>query len=47
MNRAAFQKALENPLEGTDFSQLGRPYKGKVRDNYSGPDGVRTIIVTD
>jgi phosphoribosylaminoimidazole-succinocarboxamide synthase len=47
MIRAAFEKALEQPLEGTDFNQLGKPYKGKVRDNYSGPDGVRTIIVTD
>jgi len=47
MLRAAFEKALEQPLEGTDFPQLGKPYKGKVRDNYSGPDGVRTIIVSD
>ena len=47
MIRAAFQKALEQPLEGTDFPQLGKPYKGKVRDNYSAPDGVRTIIVSD
>jgi phosphoribosylaminoimidazole-succinocarboxamide synthase len=47
MTRAAFQKALQHPLEATDFSQLGSYYRGKVRDNYSGPDGVRTIIVTD
>jgi phosphoribosylaminoimidazole-succinocarboxamide synthase len=47
MTRAAFQKALEHPLEATDFSQLGAYYRGKVRDNYTGPDGVRTIVVTD
>ena len=47
MTRAAFERALSNPLEGTDFEELGTAYRGKVRDNYSGPDGVRTIIVTD
>ena len=47
MTRAAFQKALAHPLEATDFPELGTHYRGKVRDNYSGPDGVRTIIVTD
>jgi phosphoribosylaminoimidazole-succinocarboxamide synthase len=47
MTRAVFQKALQHPLESTDFGQLGKLYRGKVRDNYSGPDGVRTIIVSD
>ena len=47
MTRAAFQTALKDPLEATDFPQLGSYYRGKVRDNYSGKDGVRTIIVTD
>lgn len=47
MTRAVFQKALQHPLEATDFGQLGKLYRGKVRDNYSGPDGVRTIIVSD
>jgi phosphoribosylaminoimidazole-succinocarboxamide synthase len=47
MTRAAFQKVLKQPLEATDFPELGAYYRGKVRDNYSGPDGVRTIIVTD
>jgi phosphoribosylaminoimidazole-succinocarboxamide synthase len=47
MTRAAFQTALKDPLEATDFPELGRYYRGKVRENYSGPDGVRTIIVTD
>ncbi len=47
MNRAAFQTALRDPLEATDFPELGTYYRGKVRDNYSGKDGVRTIIVSD
>lgn len=33
-------------LKGTDFSQLGEKYEGKVRDNYS-KDGRRIIVVTD
>src|SRR5689334_5622870 len=47
MTRNAFEKALQYPLEGTDFPTLGKYYRGKVRDNYTGTDGVRTIIVTD
>ncbi len=33
-------------LRGTDFSQLGEKYEGKVRDNYS-KNGRRILIVTD
>jgi phosphoribosylaminoimidazole-succinocarboxamide synthase len=33
-------------LKGTDFSQLGEKYEGKVRDNYSS-EGRRIIVVTD
>lgn len=47
MNRSAFETALRQPLESTDFPQLGKFYRGKVRDNYTSSDGVRTIIVTD
>jgi phosphoribosylaminoimidazole-succinocarboxamide synthase len=47
MSRAVFEKALQLPLESTDFKELGQLYRGKVRDNYSGADGVRTIIVSD
>lgn len=43
----AFQKALEQPLERTDFDGFGRLYRGKVRDNYTHDDGTRTIIVSD
>jgi phosphoribosylaminoimidazole-succinocarboxamide synthase len=34
-------------LIGTDFPALGKKYEGKVRDNYSLPDGRRIIVVTD
>ncbi|MBD3360783.1 phosphoribosylaminoimidazolesuccinocarboxamide synthase [Candidatus Peregrinibacteria bacterium] len=33
-------------LKGTDFSDFGEKYEGKVRDNYS-KDDLRIIIVTD
>lgn len=39
--------ALGRTLERTDFPALGRKYEGKVRDNYSGPEGKRFIVVTD
>ena len=39
--------ALAHPLERTDFGKLGKKYEGKVRDNYSAPDGQRYIVVTD
>lgn len=39
--------ALARPLTGTDFPALGAKYEGKVRDNYTAPDGRRFIIVTD
>ena len=41
------RKALNNPLEGTDFPQLGEKYTGKVRDNYTTKDGRRYIITSD
>lgn len=41
------RQALAEPLVSTDFSQLGKRYGGKVRDNYSTPDGRRYIVVTD
>ncbi len=47
MSREAFESAQKHPLEGTDFQGLGRLYRGKVRDNYTSEDGVRTIVVTD
>ena len=41
------RQALKNPLEQTDFPELGEKYAGKVRDNYSPGDGRRFIVVTD
>src|SRR5579871_3679451 len=38
---------LDKTLEGTRFEGLGERYEGKVRDNYSAPNGKRFIVVTD
>jgi phosphoribosylaminoimidazole-succinocarboxamide synthase len=40
------QAALAHPLDRTAFS-WGRAYEGKVRDNYTTPDGRRLLVVTD
>ncbi|MEZ4223432.1 MAG: phosphoribosylaminoimidazolesuccinocarboxamide synthase [Polyangiaceae bacterium] len=47
LSDAALRQALNHPLTATDFPQLGKKYEGKVRDNYTLPDGRRVIIVTD
>jgi phosphoribosylaminoimidazole-succinocarboxamide synthase len=39
--------ALGRTLRGTDFTELGAKYEGKVRDNYTTKDGRRFIVVTD
>jgi phosphoribosylaminoimidazole-succinocarboxamide synthase len=44
---SALKQALAHPLIGTDFSQLGKKYEGKVRDNYPTSDGRRVIVATD
>lgn len=41
------KQALSSPLAASDFDALGVKYEGKVRDNYSSPDGKRYIVVTD
>jgi phosphoribosylaminoimidazole-succinocarboxamide synthase len=41
------RRALSSPLEGTDLTDLGAKYTGKVRDNYSTSDGRRFIVTTD
>ncbi|MHA1734234.1 MAG: phosphoribosylaminoimidazolesuccinocarboxamide synthase [Promethearchaeota archaeon] len=38
---------IENTVEETDFPNLGKKYRGKVRDNYITNDGRRVIIATD
>lgn len=47
VTESTLRQALARTLDRTDFPGLGRKYEGKVRDNYSAPDGRRTIIVTD
>ena len=47
VSESTIREALKHPLEGTDFPELGKKYEGKVRDNYSAPDGRRFIVVTD
>lgn len=41
------RRALAHTLDKSDLSELGKKYEGKVRDNYSAPDGKRYIVVTD
>lgn len=41
------RQALARTVDHTDFDALGRKFEGKVRDNYSTPDGRRVIVVTD
>jgi phosphoribosylaminoimidazole-succinocarboxamide synthase len=47
IDAATLKKALPHPLERTHFDELGARYEGKVRDNYSCPDGRRVIVATD
>jgi phosphoribosylaminoimidazole-succinocarboxamide synthase len=38
---------LNRTVDATDFPGLGKKYEGKVRDNYSLPDGTRVLVTTD
>lgn len=44
---ATLRAALAMPLEATHFDGLGARYEGKVRDNYTTPDGRRVLVTTD
>ncbi len=44
---ATLRAALQHPLDAIDLPGLGRPYHGKVRDNWSTPDGRRVLVTTD
>ena len=46
MDDIIIRNQLNNTLERTDFSELGKKYEGKVRDNYTHGDK-RFIITTD
>lgn len=42
------RKNINNTISETDFTALGRKYKGKVRDNYTDEEsGKRIIVATD
>jgi phosphoribosylaminoimidazole-succinocarboxamide synthase len=47
VSHEVLRAGLQHTLEGTDFPALGTKYEGKVRDNYSTPDGRRVLVVTD
>jgi phosphoribosylaminoimidazole-succinocarboxamide synthase len=47
IDTATIRAALGRTLEATHLDALGEKYEGKVRDNYSTPDGRRFIVVTD
>ncbi|MFW6086198.1 MAG: phosphoribosylaminoimidazolesuccinocarboxamide synthase [Myxococcota bacterium] len=47
VSNESLKKALAHTLDHTDLDELGVKYEGKVRDNYSTPDGKRVIVATD
>jgi phosphoribosylaminoimidazole-succinocarboxamide synthase len=47
IDKDTLYKGLSLTLDKTDFDALGKKYQGKVRDNYSAPDGKRIIVTTD
>jgi phosphoribosylaminoimidazole-succinocarboxamide synthase len=47
VSRATIESVLPHVLSTSDLSELGKRYEGKVRDNYSTPNGERIIVVTD
>ena len=44
---ATLRAALAHPLESVELPRLGRFYGGKVRDNWTLPDGRRVLVTTD
>jgi phosphoribosylaminoimidazole-succinocarboxamide synthase len=47
VSQEVLREGLHKTLARTDFPSLGKKYEGKVRDNYSTPDGRRVLVVTD
>lgn len=47
VDREIFRRALPLALARTSLDALGAKYEGKVRDNYSTPDGRRILVTTD
>ena len=44
---ATIRAALDHPLESVSLPRLGKFYGGKVRDNWSLPDGRRVLVTSD
>jgi len=44
---ATLREALGHPLDSADLQLPGVRYQGKVRDNYTLPDGRRVLVTTD
>jgi phosphoribosylaminoimidazole-succinocarboxamide synthase len=47
LSNETLRQGLDLTLDATDLDALGTKYEGKVRDNYSTPDGRRVLVVTD
>lgn len=47
VSRATIESVLPHVLTSSELSELGKRYEGKVRDNYTTPNGERIIVVTD
>src|SRR5687768_3379048 len=47
VDRDVIRKQLAATLDGTALDALGAKYEGKVRDNYTTPDGRRILVATD
>ncbi|MET0385092.1 MAG: phosphoribosylaminoimidazolesuccinocarboxamide synthase [Polyangiales bacterium] len=47
MDLTTLRQGLSLTLDKSSLEFLGTKYQGKVRDNYSAPDGRRFIVVTD
>jgi len=47
IDHETLRHGLSRTVEQTDFPGLGTKYEGKVRDNYSLPDGTRILVTTD
>ncbi len=47
LDHETLRLGLGRTVDHSDFPGLGRKYEGKVRDNYSLPDGTRILVTTD
>ncbi len=47
VDNETLRRGLSITLDHTDLGPIGKKYEGKVRDNYSRPDGTRVLVTTD